>query len=210
VATDLHVALLEKGLHRVTLEHFQESSKGGLIFSWKRATDPGAPKSELLHDPAKLVPLSRKPSFEHYDYDTLPGAQEAETLPILQSAPVATFVLPFGRKKGGLVWGKNTKPDDRLKLRFHADRNVGTLGLAFWRSKNSGIVSVAVNGKILAPRVDLYSLSTHVIETEFKKVELLSGPNELEFVMVGSNPAAVEWKKGDGVHKMSLDYVRIR
>ena len=39
---------------------------------------------------------------------------------------------------------------------------------------------------------------------------LLKGPNELEFTMLGTNPLAVEWNKGDGVYKMSMDYLRIR
>jgi serine/threonine protein kinase len=208
--TDLHVALLEKGLHRVTLEHFQANPKVPLSFSWKRATDAAAGTPGLLHDPARVVPLSRKPSSEHFDFDSLPGAQEAETLPILYSVPEATFVLGFGRKKGVLIWAKNTKVGDRLRLRFNADKPAGTLALGLWRSKNSAIVSVAVNGKIVAPRLDLYNLANHILETEFKNVELKIGPNELEFVIVDSNPAAVEWKKGDGVHKMSLDYVRIR
>ncbi|HEX7898946.1 MAG TPA: protein kinase [Planctomycetota bacterium] len=208
-ATDTHVVLLEKGLHRVALEHFQINALAHLSFVWRRASDVWKP--DVLHDPAKLpATFERKWAWEHFDFESLPGAQEAETLPILYAAPEATFVLPFGRKKGVLVWAKNTKVGDRLRLRFNAEKAVGTLGLGFWRTKNSATVSVAVNGKVVASSLDLFWPANHVVEAEFRNVELKIGPNELEFVIVGSNPAAVEWKKGDGILKMSLDYVRIR
>jgi tRNA A-37 threonylcarbamoyl transferase component Bud32 len=208
--SDAGIALLEKGLHRVVLERFQSKIGGGLDFTWKESSDAGPARTGLLHDPSKFTPLSRKPSWEHIDWDPLPGAQEAESLPILFQNPDATFVLPFGRKKGLLVWGRNTKVNDVLRLRFNAERPRATLALALGRSKNAGIVSVSLNGRTLAPKLDLYQLVNHTLEVEFKVDDLKVGPNELEFVMVGTNPAAVEWKKGDGLYKMSLDYVRLR
>jgi hypothetical protein len=47
-------------------------------------------------------------------------------------------------------------------------------------------------------------------ETEFRNVELKAGPNELEFEVVGSNPAAVEWGTGTGLFKLGLDYVLVK
>jgi predicted Ser/Thr protein kinase len=202
-STDSGALMLAKGLHRIRYERFQGAIQGGVSFGWTGA-------GTLLHDPAGLALLARKPAWEHADRSPLPNAQEAEALPILYQTPEATFVLPFGRGKGILVWAKNTKPGDVLRLRFNAEKPVGTLILGLGRSKNAGIVSIAVNGRVVLPKADLYNAHTITLEVEFKDLELKVGPNELEFAILGSNPAAVEWKKGDGVHKMALDYVRIR
>jgi hypothetical protein len=82
--------------------------------------------------------------------------------------------------------------------------------LALGRSKNNGIVRIEVNGREIARDLDLYVPANHFLEYEYKKVPILKGANELEVTMTGSNPAAVEWRKGDGVQKFSLDYLRIR
>jgi hypothetical protein len=39
---------------------------------------------------------------------------------------------------------------------------------------------------------------------------LLEGRNELDFILLGSNPWASEWNKGDGTMKLAFDYLRIR
>ena len=141
----------------------------------------------------------------------MPGAQEAETLPILESVPGSSFVIPFGRNKGILIWGKNAKIGDRLKLGFDApETGEKTLILAMSRVKNAGIFRIAVNGTVLAERLDLYHPGNHVLEFEFKKTPLRKGQNELEFTVAGSNPAAVEWHKGEGTMKLAFDYLRIR
>ena len=182
--------------------------------TWKRSNRPGAspmPESYYLHDPAEFTPLARKPAPEHADRRSLPGAQEAESLKILDAAPNSTAVLPiFARDKGFLLWGK-TKLGDRLVLEFDApEAGERTLILALGRAKNSGTVKIMVNGKVLTERSDLYHPISHFLEHEYKRVPIRKGANELEFKMVASNPAAQPWSAGDGVMKLSLDYLRFR
>jgi serine/threonine protein kinase len=206
------ISFLEQGLHAVVLESFK-TGPGVIAFSWKKGNEAGSNlgNSFFLHDPATFTPLARKPAWEHIDWESLPGAQEAETLPILEAPPGSTFVLPFGRKKGVLLWGKGTKIGDRLRIGFDApEPGEKTLILALSRLKNAGIFRIAVNGTVLAKELDLYSANNHVLESEFSKVSLRKGQNDLEFRVVGSNPSAVEWKPGDGILKLGLDYLRIR
>jgi serine/threonine protein kinase len=204
------VQTLEKGYHRFVVEGLKLTGVGSLSFSWKKAeTGEPVPTSTLHHDATEFSPLSQKASPDHLDQKGLPGAQEGEKLPILEGG-AGTGVLPWGREKGFLLWFK-TKTGDRLKLQFESpEAGEKTLILALGRSKNNGIVRIAVNGKEIVKELDLYTPNNHFLEHEFKKVPLNKGANELEFTMTGSNPAAVEWRKGDGVQKFSLDYLRIR
>src|SRR5262249_45970940 len=106
---------------------------------------------------------------------------------------------------------KGCQVGDRLRLQFDApEKGEQTLILAFGRSRNSGIFRVAVNGAVLAEKLDLYFPGNHFLEHEFKKVPLRKGANELEFTIVGSNSSANEGAKGDGVLRLSVDYLRLR
>jgi serine/threonine protein kinase len=202
------VCSLEKGYHGLFLEYLKAPGEGGIAFSCKKVNE-SAETGALSYDPSSFVPLSQKPTADHADQKGLAGAQEAEKLEILESVLGATAVLPWGREKGFLLWGK-VSIGDRLKLRFDApEAGERTLILALGYSRNSGIVRIAVNGKLLK-ELDLYSPQNHFLETEFKRVALSKGANELQFTMIGSNPAATEWRKGDGVNKMSIDYLRLR
>ncbi len=206
VETD--VRTLEKGYHSLLLECLKAPGKGGIAFTCKKVNE--ATEAALSHDPALFVPLSQKPTVDHVDQKSLPGAQEAEKLQILEAGPDSTVILPWGRGKGFLLWGK-TAVGDRLKFQFNSpESGERTLILALGRSKNSGIVRIAVNGREVAKDLDLHAPQNHFLEVEFKKVLLRKGANELEFTMTGSNPAAAEWRKGDGVYKMSFDYLQIR
>jgi hypothetical protein len=214
-ASEIGVAVLEEGLHAVVLEVFKTNGPfGGVTITCKRSNEPGAmplPASNFLHDPNVFKPLARKSSPEFADRKSLPGAQEAESLKILEGAS-STVVLPMaGRDKGFLVWGKGTKLGDRLVMQFDApEAGEATLILALGRAKNAGTVRIAVNGAVLAEKVDLFHPQSHFLEHEYKRVSLKKGANDLEFTLVTSNPRAAEVKQGDGVLKMSLDYLRMR
>jgi hypothetical protein len=73
-----------------------------------------------------------------------------------------------------------------------------------------GIFKIAVNGTVLTEKLDLFSATNFTFEYEFKKAPLRKGQNELEFTLIGSNPYASEWNKGEGVMKLGFDYLRIR
>lgn len=204
------VSTLEQGLHALLLEFVKAPGKGGIAFSCKSAQGDAAPVVMLMHDPAAFSPLSQKPTLDHVDTKGLPGAQEAEHLPILEAQPGSTVVLPWGRENGFLLWGK-VQPGDRLKLQFESpEAGERTLILALGRAKNSGIVRIALNKRELVKNLDLYAPQNHFLEFEFHKAAIRKGANELEFTMMGTNPAAVEWSKGNGLYKMSMDYLRIR
>jgi len=213
--SEIGVVVLEQGLHTVLVDLFKTNGPtGGLWVTWKRSNEPGSPDMEdsaFQHDPSAFTPVTRRPTPDIVNRKILPGAQEAETLKILESAPDATVVLPTaGRGSAFLLWGK-TKLADRLVLEVDAaEAGERTLILALGRAKNGAVVRIAVNGVVLAEKVDLYHPVSHFLEHEYKRVALRKGSNELEFTIVGTNPAAAELKPATGLHKLSLDYVRIR
>jgi hypothetical protein len=212
--TDIGVTVLEQGFHAVVVELFKTNlPNAGIWITWKRSNAPGSTPldaSHLLHDPVGFKGLIRKPSPDFADRKSLPGAQEAETLKITEGAS-STGVLGFAARGAGfLLWGK-AKLNDRLVLQFDApDAGEKTLVLALGRSKNSGTVRVAVNGVVLAEKLDLYHPNPHFLEHEWKRVALRKGANDLEFTMIGSHPVILEGKSVDGETKMSLDYLRLR
>jgi len=214
LTTDSGICILEQGLHRVVVECFQAKGSSGLSVSCNRGSGlsgPGLEPSAFLHDPSAAVPLSRKPAWEIIDWEGIPGAQEGESLRVLECTGGATANLPFGRKKGLLLWTKDARPGHRLKLEFTAPAAArATLILALGRAKNLGIFKIALNGADLAAALDLYSPINISLETEFKNVDLKAGANALEFTIVGTNPSAVEWHKGEGVFKLTFDYLRFR
>jgi hypothetical protein len=215
LSLDTGTGILEQGTHEFVLESFCSGTFGGVYFSFKKSNDAGEAQTggaNFFHDPAKFTPLAQTATHDHFDWESLPGAQEAETLPILECVPAgASFVIPWGRKKGILIWGKEAKIGGRLKVGFDApESGEKTLILALSRAKNAGIFRIAVNGTVISEKLDLYHPGNHMLEWEFKKAPLKKGQNELEFTVVGSNPAAVEWNKGDGVFKLAFDYLRIR
>jgi hypothetical protein len=212
---EIGVVMLEQGLHSVVVELYKTNIPfGGAWMTWRRSNEPGSPPmdpSHLLHDPVGFKSIApRKAAPEFAERKSLPGAQEAESLKILEGAS-STGVLGFtGRDKGFLLWSK-TKLGDKLVLQFESpEAGEKTLILALARAKNAGTVRIAVNGVALVDKLDLYHPTGHFLEHEYKRVALKKGANELEFTLVASNPGCVEWSKGDGVLKVSLDYLRMR
>jgi hypothetical protein len=212
-------ARLEKGDHEIVFESFHAGAERGLEATW----DPdGAPvalgPASLLHDPAELKPFG--PARGNGPAE-VPDAQEAETLAVLESGgipPVVKAYAPFGPFWQGrwsgpshLWWGMGVQSGHTLRIRFaskHAGRR--TLVLAMTRAMDHGVFRVAVNGRTIAERLDLYDPNLVTGEVEFPEVELQAGPNELSFTAVGANPAAREWAPGGGLPKLGLDYVLVR
>jgi len=214
VSLDTGTGILQEGYHSFVLETFASGNWGGTNFSFKKSGESGDPKTgvaSFFHDPSTFTPLSQSATPDHFDSEGIPGAQEAETLPVLECSSVAPFSIPFGRKKGILIWGKKPKIGDRLKLGFDSpEEGERTLILALSRVKNAGTFKISVNGKAITEKLDLWNPGNYVFEFEFKKTLLRKGQNELEFTLLGSNPWAAEWNKGDGVMKLGFDYLRIR
>jgi serine/threonine protein kinase len=212
---ELAMAYLDQGLHSILIETVKTNTPfGGMWVTWKKSSDLAAAPMDASHyfyDPSGFTAVSRKASPELASRKSLPGAQEAEALQILESAPGSTGVLAFAsRGKGFLLWAK-AKIGDRLVLQFDApEAGEKTLILALGRARNAGIVRISVNGAVVAEKVDFFHASNHFLEHEFKRVTLKKGPNELEFAMIGSNPGAAEFIKADNMPKFSMDYLRMR
>ena len=86
----------------------------------------------------------------------------------------------------------------------------GTLALGLTRTCDHGIFRVSVNKAVIAEALDLWNADLVTQESEFQKVMLRAGANELEFELVGSNPSAREWAQGNGLYKLGIDYVLVR
>jgi serine/threonine protein kinase len=209
------VLYLDQGYHSLLLEVFRAGNLASAYLNVKKGNESAAENLDpghFLHDPATFTPLSRKMAFDQLDRKSLPGAQEVEALKVLEQVPGTMGTIGWaGRGKGFLVWNK-AKLQDRLVFQFDSpEAGEKTLTLTLGRGKSSGTVKIAVNGAVVAEKVDLYYLMTpHFVEYDFKKVALRKGANELEFTMVGSNPQAAEFRAGDGVLKLSMDYLRLR
>jgi serine/threonine protein kinase len=214
VSFDTGTGILEQGYHSFVLETFASSGWGGANFSFKKSGDAADAKTgaaNFFYDPSAFTALQQSATPDHFDWESLPGAQEAETLPVLECSSLPPFSIPFGRKKGILIWGKKPKIGDHLKLGFNVpEAGERTLILALSRVKNAGTFKISVNGKVVQEKLDLWSPGNYVLEYEFKKTPLVKGQNELEFTLIGSHPNASEWTKGDGVMKLGFDYLRLR
>ena len=100
---------------------------------------------------------------------------------------------------------------DRLRLEFAAgETGPGTVAVGLTRTCDHAVFKVSINKVVVAEALDLWNPDLVTQETEFKKVPLRAGSNELEFEVVGSNPSAREWADGNGVFKLGVDYVLVR
>jgi len=216
-------AALEKGSHRVVLEYYHTSPEQALELSWKPEGDGAlAPITPALlrHDPAAFVPRE-PPAPGENGPAAVPGAQQGESLPVLEATGDKTLVKNFethrlfwrGSWGGGshLWWGGRIKPGDRLRLAFDAAKEGrATVVLAVTRGSDHGIFKVSINGTVVAPALDLYDADLRIAPIEFKNVPVVAGANEIEFAVAGSNPAAREWGPGTGLYKMGLDYLVVK
>ncbi len=220
---DSGMAALQKGKHRLTLEYYHTSEQQVIRLAWKPEGEaPWTPitPATLLHDPISFV--SREPPGPGESGSvSVPGAQEGEELAVLESTGDRPIRKPYdghrqfwlGHWSGTsqLWWGGRVKPGDRLRVQFQS-KTAGRrpLVLALTRASDHGIFQISVNGTVIAPAIDLYDPDLRTGETEFRDVELRTGGNELEFLVLGTNPRAREWGPGAGLHKMALDYLVVR
>jgi hypothetical protein len=213
---------LEEGTHRFLLDHSHEDGEAPVRLLWKKdgepATTPLGPMS-LLHLKKEFEEVT--PGPVRAVLPVLPGAEEGESLRVLDHSgrpPRPHAYSTYGSQWKGtwsgdshLWWGPGVRDGDRLTLRFVAgETGRATLALGLTRASDHGIFRIAVNGKEVAKSLDLWSDDLRTGEIEFKGVDLKQGPNELEFRVVGSNPLALEWGPGAGVHKLGVDYVLVR
>ena len=216
---------LSEGPHKFVLEHSHGGPNDTVSISMRKSTGLPAETQKLgpgsfFHSIKEFKPVAAQSPFRNW-MSPVPGAEEGEAITVLDHsghppqrkgyAYYASFWKGNWSGSEHLWWGPGVRKGDKLRVRFAAgDTGPGTLAVALTRASDHGIFKVSVNGAVVAEALDLYSgeLLTH--ETEFHNVELKAGPNELEFEVVGSNPAALEWGAGTGLYKLGLDYVLVR
>ena len=214
-------ALLEEGHHRVTVEYFHSGNDARLSLEWK----PDETAEFTALSPASFLHRAgsykiRVPPDDNGPVE-IPGAQEGESLEVLEASNVPTVSKTYGpfrlfwkgnwSGEAHLWWGMGVKVGDRLKVRFQAPASGrGTFIAAFTRASDHGIFKVAVNGEVVREMLDLYHPDLVTGEVEFPNVALFKGYNEIEFTVVGTNPEAREWGPGGGLYKIGLDYIRVR
>jgi serine/threonine protein kinase len=214
-------AALKEGTHPFVLEHRHESPDDRVKLLWKKEGEPSTyplgpvSVSHLKKDFQDVTPgpgRSKLPSVA--------GAEEGEHLPVIEHSgrpPSPHGYAMYGSLWKGtwsgdshLWWARGVEVGDRLTVRFAAgESGRGTLALGLTRASDHGIFRLSVNGKVIAESLDLWSEELRTGEMEFKNVELKAGANDLEFKVVGSNPKALDWGPGSGLHKLGLDYVLV-
>ncbi|MFG0317813.1 MAG: glycoside hydrolase family 172 protein, partial [Planctomycetota bacterium JB042] len=138
------------------------------------------------------------------------GAIEGESFRVVERSAGTCAPQDLGFAEGfsgeSHLWWRDAGPDDTLKVAFPAPRGgARRLVLRLTRAPDYGIVRLAVNGRVLAERIDLYAPRVEPDEERtFDAVPLVEGENELSVRIVGTNPAARPKN-----HMFGIDYVRL-
>ncbi len=213
---------LAAGLHAFLLEHAHQGPEDSVSIAWKKEGDAAAVKlgpGLLFHDPAAFSPVEPQRS-DRNALGPVPGAEEGETLKVLENTagpavrkaygPFSAFWKGNWSGTDHLFWSPR-RIGDRFRVEFAAgETGPGTLALGLTRTCDHGIFKVSVNKVVIAEALDLWSADLVTKESGFQNVMLRAGANELEFELVGSNPAASEWAAGNGLYKLGIDYVLVR
>jgi len=214
--------LLAAGIHAFLLEHAHQGPEDSVSIAWKKEGDAASVKlgpGLLFHDPAAFTPRQPQRS-DRNALGPVPGAEEGETLKVLENTAAPAVRKAYGPFsafwKGSwsgtdhLFWSPRMI-GDRFRVEFAAgETGPGTLALGLTRTCDHGIFKVSVNKVVIAEALDLWSTDLVTQESGFQNVMLRAGANELEFEVVGSNPAAREWADGNGLYKLGIDYVLVR
>ncbi len=134
------------------------------------------------------------------------GAIEGEAMRVVEkTAQVTPHVVDQSSDGKVIFWANGTKPGDRFVLGFRAEKagRYRVFG-RFFKSDDSGIVRVSVNGQEAGAPIDLYNdRPTAAPERDLGVFELVEGENRIGVEMVGANEKAVK------EYLFGLDYVRL-
>jgi hypothetical protein len=133
------------------------------------------------------------------------GAIEGEGMRVIEStAQITRHVVDQSSDGKVLFWCNGTTPGDRLVLGFRAGKAGRSRVFArFFKSDDSGIVQMSINGQRAGVAIDLYNdRPTAAPETDLGVFDLPEGENRIVVEMAGANnKAAKEYLFG-------LDYLR--
>ncbi len=152
--------------------------------------------------------VRRGPAIELDAAGRVPAAIEAENLNAKVTGGTAK-----AQKMGGFtgsvwsgasqLWWTGARPGDRLTIPLDVLRDAPTLELAMTCARDYAVVEVSLDGKPLAPPIDLYN--SDVISTgllQFNAPQLTQGKHELTIEIVGANKSAVK------SYMVGLDFIR--
>jgi hypothetical protein len=101
------------------------------------------------------------------------------------------------------LWWRGGKVGDTLKLRFPVDKAGNyEVSAAFTKAPDYGIHEISINGKLVAPKVDLYN-AEEVIVTDpisLDRADFVKGFNFIDVKILDKNPASTDYMFG-------LDYI---
>ncbi|MEN6307722.1 MAG: DUF2961 domain-containing protein [Anaerohalosphaeraceae bacterium] len=133
------------------------------------------------------------------------GALEGESMQIPQKTGGNTEIqsgAQFDWSGGKQLWWIDAKEGDTLTLEFSVDKaGLYALTAALTKAKDYGIISIAVNGKTLTEKLDLYNPSVITEEIALGTCQLKQGVNQIEVKIIGSNPEAIKR------NMFGLDYI---
>lgn len=133
------------------------------------------------------------------------GALEGEAMQIRQKTGGKTELqsgAQFDWSGNKQLWWIDAKEGDMLTLDFPVDKpGLYALTAALTKAKDYGVISIALNGKPLTEKLDLYNPSVITEEIALGTCQLKQGVNQLEVKIIGSNPEAIKR------NMFGLDYI---
>lgn len=140
------------------------------------------------------------------------GAQEGETLKVVEKTAGRAVGQPMGNFRGGRwsgadqLWWTGAVVGDRLSVEIEVPfAGVHDVELVLTRARDYGVFQVSIGNQVLDSGLDLFN-SAEVITTgvlTYPGVSLEQGVQRLTFEIVGANAAAVK------SFMLGLDYVRL-
>jgi hypothetical protein len=174
---------------------------------------PGQTAASNAQPPDLLPPPPLPPAVTF----KLEGAIEGESLEVVNcTAGAATpqkraAAWPGPWSNETQLWWHGGKPGDRLKLRFKSEESGRkTLVLGLIKSFDYGIFKITINGKTVAPALDLYASTISPAGESLYAADLKAGANDLELEIVGSNLSAKSSTPDLRPCMLGLDYLMIR
>jgi len=133
------------------------------------------------------------------------GALEGEAMQIRQNTGGKTELqsgAQFDWSGTKQLWWIDAKEGDTLTLEFSVDKaGLYALTAALTKARDYGIIAIAVNGKTLTEKLDLYNPAVITEEIALGTCQLKQGVNQLEVKIIGSNPEAIKR------NMFGLDYI---
>ncbi len=159
----------------------------------------------------RQVSISGPPSPIDSKTGRVPGAQEAESLKIIQKTGGAARSQPMGGFKADRwsgadqIWWTGGKPGDRLALEISVPAD-GPYNLEFvlTKARDYAIVRVSIDDQIIDGEVDLFDpevKTTGVLS--YPNVSLTKGAHRFVVEITGANPKAAK------SYMVGVDYIRL-